>query len=200
MDRRKHRWQNKPKKDRTGQIFGKLKVISFARYELKQNSGGRKLIWNCECECGNEKEVENSNLISGNVKSCGCLLREVIKIVHKKNIKKGIAFEYVWKEYVKSAEERQLEFTLTKDQFRDITQQNCYYCGIQPHTVKDRNGSHIFKASSYIYNGIDRIDNSRGYTIINSVPCCRNCNIGKGTKTRDEFLAWVSRVYHHQEA
>ena len=44
-------------------------------------------------------------------------------------------------------------------------------------------------------NGIDRIDSSQGYTNENSVPCCTFCNFAKHTMGKDDFLAWVKRVY-----
>lgn len=35
--------------------------------------------WVCLCECGNEKTVSRSNLVSGHTKSCGCLSVEMVK-------------------------------------------------------------------------------------------------------------------------
>lgn len=35
----------------------------------------RTFIWKCQCKCGNIKEVSRKNLISGDVKSCGCLIK-----------------------------------------------------------------------------------------------------------------------------
>ena len=93
MERRKYRWRDKPKNDRTGETHGRLTVVGFSHYELKK-SGGRKLIWNCVCECGSKLKAENSNLISGSKKSCGCLLRDQLKIVHKGNIKEYMELEF----------------------------------------------------------------------------------------------------------
>ncbi len=52
-----------------GQTFNELTVISFLPYH--KNFG----MWLCECECGNRKAVNGSNLKSGATKSCGCLLK-----------------------------------------------------------------------------------------------------------------------------
>ena len=49
----------------------------------------------------------------------------------------------------------------------------------------------------YTYNGIDRVDNTRGYTLDNVVPCCFKCNRAKDTMTKEEFLEWVGRVATH---
>lgn len=67
--------------DLTNCVFGKLTVISRAE------NIGKRVAWNCICECGNKKVVSATNLKSGNVKSCGCLKKEVItkeKTIHGK--------------------------------------------------------------------------------------------------------------------
>ena len=53
------------------------------------------------------------------------------------------------------------------------------------------------RLSDYVLkcNGIDRIDSSKGYTVENSVPCCKYCNTAKNTMSVDEFLKWIGRVY-----
>lgn len=61
-------------KDLTGQIFDRLFVIGISR---KVQSGKReRYYWKCQCQCGNEKEVRTDCLISGSVRSCGCLKLE----------------------------------------------------------------------------------------------------------------------------
>ena len=51
---------------------------------------------------------------------------------------------------------------------------------------------------SFIYTGIDRMDNDLGYTTENTVPCCTTCNMLKGTMPYDDFMAWIARLteYH----
>lgn len=55
------------KLDLTGQIFGRLTVISEA-----PSINGRTR-WNCLCSCGICLVVKAASLRSGNTKSCGCL-------------------------------------------------------------------------------------------------------------------------------
>ena len=52
----------------------------------------------------------------------------------------------------------------------------------------------VKSASQYIYNGIDRLDPSGGYTEDNCVTACGTCNNAKMAMTRDEFLSWVRRL------
>lgn len=58
-----------PYKDLTGQRFGMLTVVSYAR----EDKGFH--IWHCRCDCGNEVDVRQSNLQSGGTTSCGCARR-----------------------------------------------------------------------------------------------------------------------------
>lgn len=43
-------------------------------------------------------------------------------------------------------------------------------------------------------NGIDRRDNSRGYTEDNCTPCCHECNYAKRSMTEERWLAWIDRI------
>lgn len=51
-----------------GIAFDRLTVICSAGKNHHQQQ-----MWLCECECGNEVIVRQSNLTSGNTRSCGCL-------------------------------------------------------------------------------------------------------------------------------
>lgn len=61
---------NKSIKDRTGDRYDKMVVISFA-YTRKGDAH-----WLCKCDCGNEKVVLGRNLSTGKIKACGCLMKE----------------------------------------------------------------------------------------------------------------------------
>ena len=63
-------------KDLTGQIFGRLIILS-----LKENhkfpSGTVRSIWWCRCICGTIISAQSNNLRTGDISSCGCLRKEV---------------------------------------------------------------------------------------------------------------------------
>lgn len=61
-----------PALDLVGQKFGRWAVLSKAGYDAVKNS----TLWNCRCECGNERVVLGNSLRSGKSKSCGCLHSE----------------------------------------------------------------------------------------------------------------------------
>jgi len=176
--------------DLTGKRFGRLIVIkrSFP------NNNQRQPNWLCKCDCGKEKVILGMSLKSGFTKSCGCLQRENMKNVGNLNrLKPGLACMRRLIGVTKRRSKRLgLDFNLTEKEYFTLTQQDCYYCGAKPENVlrhKESNGD-------YIYNGLDRVDNNKGYTIDNVVPCCRLCNYGKRNLTIQEFKDWISKIYN----
>jgi hypothetical protein len=68
-------------------------------------------------------------------------------------------------EYKNRASKKNLDFALSQDEYLRLITQDCYLCG------KNSNSQHL--------NGIDRIDNNKGYVMDNVKPCCANCNYMK---------------------
>lgn len=99
-------------------------------------------------------------------------------------------FLRVYRGYKFSAEKRGRPFELTESQFRELTQQCCFYCGAKPNKLMSTGN----QQSNYTYNGVDRVDNSLGYVISNCVPCCEFCNKAKGTRTYVEFMEWLANL------
>lgn len=67
--------------DISNQKFERLTVL-----ERVDNYRERYVVWKCKCECGNIVNVLGFNLKNGNVKSCGCLRKEMYKRgMNKKN-------------------------------------------------------------------------------------------------------------------
>lgn len=102
-------------------------------------------------------------------------------------------FNQLWFALQLCAKRREIEWLLSKEEFRSLTKGCCTYCGVEPQQVKKN-----YK-SQYVYNGIDRVDNSIGYLKSNCVPCCKVCNKMKNTYSKDQFLNQIKRIYLHQE-
>jgi len=60
--------KKRPKKDITNQKFGKLTALYPVGPSVSSGT-----LWHCRCDCGNEVDKPTSVLVSGGVKSCGCL-------------------------------------------------------------------------------------------------------------------------------
>jgi hypothetical protein len=72
------------------------------------------------------------------------------------------------------------EWGLTREQFIELVEKPCCYCG----EVKPSMGV-----------GLDRIDNSKGYTMGNVQPCCGDCNQLRGDRlTVEETKIAVAAV------
>lgn len=77
------------KKDITGQRFGRILVLRFSGMDKYG-----KATWLCKCDCGIEKIICGVLLRNGNVKSCGCLNREVCI---KRSTKHGDTEHPLWR-------------------------------------------------------------------------------------------------------
>jgi hypothetical protein len=85
-----------------------------------------------------------------------------------------------------------MPFYLTVESFKRLTSSNCYYCGCRPQFVSYGMGPGFTPEgiawSAYTYNGIDRVDNTKGYIEENCEPCCKTCNVMKGSLDQKQFL------------
>lgn len=173
-------------KNLIGEKFNKLLVVSKSD---KTDKFGKKIYWDCLCDCGKPKITRRNCLLRNITKSCGCLWSE------SKRIKYGdAAFNKLYKQYIRSAKISGRDFYLSKEEFKEITSKNCYYCGQLPKqcVYSTRVKSNFY--GNYVYNGIDRIDNSIGYIYNNCQPCCGICNRMKSSMNNTEFLNHIKRL------
>lgn len=76
--------------DLTGKRFGRLVVLGDSgKRTYRKNGKVRAILWNCKCDCGNNKKISGENLMSGKTNSCGCLRkdnfrRETLDLVGKR--------------------------------------------------------------------------------------------------------------------
>ena len=179
-----------------------LQYIAYADLpnELKQRRpkyhGGWYL---CRCDCGTEKYIAAVNLLR--IKSCGCLNNEMRRYngcLHQYLIKDRNKFlaGRVTNYYRYNARFRGLSWQLSTEQVLELILQPCFYCGVENSNnfkTPNRRGS----AEEQQYNGIDRIDSSKGYSIDNVVPCCKQCNLAKKDMSFEKFRSWIEKVYIH---
>ena len=185
-----------------GQKFGRLTVIEFTG----QSTVGKqkRRIIKCICDCGNEKLIPLTYLRRGHTKSCGCLQLENATInlltAHKKLFEGG-----VWESDPKMASAKKAwrlsynDEDISFEDFLVLSQQNCFYCNKFPSNCcsayGDRNSKFRQENGDFIYNGLDRIDNTKGHLKNNVVPCCIDCNTAKLDRTQTEFFDWIKIIY-----
>ena len=170
------------KNDISGQTFNYLTVIKRSKRE-----GYGITFWECKCKCGNSGVYRASALKNGSTKSCGCKYFETFS----NKIPKTTYMEgQILSCYRVSCRKKGKEFSLSREQFLLLIRQDCHYCGTPPSNVWRSRRNKLTLKIDLKYNGIDRVDNSRGYEIDNVVPCCRECNtIKHDSLSYDEMKA-----------
>jgi len=149
-----------------GQRFGRLVVLRYI-FSKKRLGYGKSAYWECQCDCGVIKNIGSNTLRRGNAKSCGCYQHDCRRLA-----KGEAAFNSLYADYQRSAKRRDLIFLLSTEDFRSVTKQNCHYCGAEPAQILPATTSKGLYGN-YIHNGIDRVDNTKGYELNNTVPCCK---------------------------
>lgn len=130
-------------------------------------------------ECG--KSFEPFTACHGSVIYCSANCRKAarsrVQAANRKKRKermqtdKELAGHDVFHKYKRSAKNRGYEFTLSMAFFVQHVHAECHYCGEVISKV-----------------GFDRVDNAKGYTEDNVVPCCPPCNLMKRSHTYADFI------------
>ena len=184
--------------DLTGKRFTRLTVTSAARSVRTRT--GLYTMWNCLCACGRKAQVRTAHLTEGRTKSCGCFFLESLSKQPRGRKPDGTAYlRYVFGYYLKNAKNRSVDFKLDFDAFCSVSARNCHYCGASP--AQGHNKSRLDRPKVFNgivkHNGIDRINNTLGYTSKNVRPCCKHCNRAKRDRSEAEFKLWLVHAYHH---
>lgn len=180
-------------KEIIGNKYGKLLVVDFH----SERGNNNQIMYSCKCDCGNLHITSGESIRSGKSKSCGC---------NRKNPpNKEIDREYaIWRQLYKSTiEKRNKKWKVEKndidlDNFISLSKEICFYCGIEPTNIAtDRHRKTKEERLVVKYNGIDRINSNKHYSLDNIVPCCKYCNTAKNIMSVDEFKQWIKRVYDY---
>ena len=186
-----------PSIDLTGKVFGKLTVLNFEGYKNYGKNRIRRAYYTVKCSCGSSEFSilgTNLNRKKGNSISCGCAVRESIKNkLHEKKLSvqdSDASMLRLYSIYKSRASKRGYVFNLSIEEFKELTSSNCFYCGVVPLTEiysKNRN-------KPYLYNGLDRTNNLKGYILENVKPCCKTCNYAKKDLTENQFFEYINRL------
>lgn len=168
-----------------GKKYGNLTIFKRLSTNAKYESN-----YVCKCDCGKEKIYRGKYILSGIVKSCGCARR--------KNTKEN-GQSLTWYTYKKHAKKRNIDFDITKEIFINLIDQPCFYCG-----KKGSNKTFAYKKPNeneiFFHNGIDRYDNDKGYTIENSVACCKLCNHMKWNLSFEDWKHHMKSILEFKPA
>lgn len=179
-----------------GRRFGKLLVLE--RVPKPENSNRVMAFWNCLCDCGKYKILRSECLLSGEYNSCGC---GKLEKEHKDPLKAKISSAKV----IYSNHEYNDGDLLFEDFFKLTFEANCFYCGSVANNCfnnfknrkgKKGNGASDFaiEHGTFIYSGLDRINNNLPHNLDNVVPCCFICNRFKLDRNLEDFGRHVQKL------
>lgn len=90
--------------------------------------------------------------------------------------------------YKSLAKRKNIPFSLTIEQFKEITTGACHYCkGFHETEYYDKN----------MRNGIDKKEPKLGYILENCLSCCITCNRMKLDNSYEKFLEKITKIYKH---
>lgn len=191
---------HKSHKHWVGEILGNC-------YELIEFLGGSRWITRCT-KCGRIQEQSISNMQKHKLETC----YYCDDPTRKSRAQTGVRYETLeeryynyYKKQVESANDRGKkfkEFKLSFDEFKSLIKGNCCYCGAEPSedNIWAKSAKRISKGDEdNKFNGIDRIDSSKGYYKENCVSCCTKCNRMKLDYSVNDFLNHINNIFNYQK-
>lgn len=104
---------------------------------------------------------------------------------------------YAFKRIKSDAAAMRREFSITLEWFVEQCHKPCTYCGRVDQnslSVKSSSSRGGWIVKDFRYNGLDRVDNSIGYTEANCTPCCAVCNRAKNSMGYNEFIEYIDTL------
>ena len=166
---------------------GRLVVVE----EVGKDKNGCRM-FKCMCDCGTMSTVRLVQTVPP--RSCGCLVAEISRpAAWAANTKPAgdSSLNSLMSVYKDRARKKyKCEFSIPKSNFKELCKKDCNYCGSSPKNVMSKERCN----GAFVYNGLDRVDPSKGYTLDNVVPSCAICNKMKGSLFPDGFLTHIRKV------
>lgn len=163
--------------------FNRLKVLKKDD-EIYPN-GDSKYI--CECDCGNIVKLRRYSITSGNTKSCGCFSTEEKKKRHWAGYKK--LPKTVFNTIEKNAKIRNIEFLVTIEELGELFEKQGERCAVTGEDIRFGINTKSRRTAS-----IDRIDNSKGYSIDNVRWVHVRVNQMKNDMTDKDLYFWCDKI------
>jgi hypothetical protein len=174
------------KKYYIGYIFDHGGVIVDGPLKERDGKGKQYSKWKVRCPNCNTETWKFSNTLTGLKYPCKRCYDNSMKLYENE----GPAIRKAFMSLKSNAKSRGLSVELSEDNFFEIAKNKCIYCDASP---TEKTPPKKWQISVYL-NGIDRVDNSIGYTVENSVACCKQCNWSKKDLTLEEWNLWIDMI------
>lgn len=185
-----------------GQTFNQLTVLGPSETQSERSTKRKWLDVMCRCACGTVKSRPLQEVVKGNVKSCGCLSGQAVAKLKldsqpamsaaprrrpatqapaqpKVNVRPLMKLRY--DDFTKKSRSRGMVNTLTFDQWMELVTAPCWYTGRPPERRQTSRGE-------ITCHGLDRLDNTKGYTLDNVITSCSEVNVIRGNIKQATFL------------
>jgi len=179
--------------DIVGLEVGYLTVSKYSHSERNSQGVGNHHYYECICKCSNIHTVRRKSLLKNEVRSCGCLSKEVTIRQNKERKRKpstSSSLISLYNVHKNQAKYREIDFSITREEHEKLVLDNCHYCGATPNNFFNPK----WLEGELKYNGMDRKYGDKGYEINNLVTCCLICNKAKNTMNYDEFKEYIKRL------
>lgn len=157
-----------------------------------------KFLWRCQCDCGNYTEIVSSRIISGEIKSCGCL--STTKGSQKKSYRGiGDLSGYFWASIKASAKSRCLSFEISKEFAWNLFVKQGGKCAISNVDIimsDSRKNRNIENHTA----SLDRIDSNKGYVEDNVWWVHKHVNKMKQGYSFEHFIDTCGKIYLNNKA
>ena len=159
------------------------------------NSGG--VMWLIKCGAGHTFYVGDKAVRCGDIRCNRCERHIRIRMEDREHV-------ILHREYMHNIRPRHkekgntIEDIISFEDYKRLVKQPCYYCGQEfSRVLKDIEHTRKVQVSDteVKMNGLDRVDNEKGYELNNVVPCCKDCNRMKSNKELSYFLNKVKVIY-----
>ncbi len=165
--------------------FGCYKVLNFSNYGENKT---KTKYFNVEClEC-NSTSIKSLKVILTSPKNCSDCKTKTRRTPTLQAPRNCVKYSYT-----SGAVERGYIFELSDKKFDELIFGNCFYCGQEPEEYKS--DARLNKTDlTFKRNGIDRLDNSIGYTDENCVTACFKCNKLKSNLNYSDFMQHITKI------
>jgi hypothetical protein len=161
--------------DMTGNKIGSLTVVKRAK------SKNKLAMWECQCKCGNVCVCRGADLRQGKIKTCGCRMG----VENRRNWKGyGEIPKKYWSSLINNANQRGKKFDITIKQINDLFLEQDKKCALSGRVIafEDKSAS------------LDRVDNTKGYSIDNVQWLHKDVNKAKVNFTQEDFTLLCEQI------
>lgn len=172
--------------------FDKLTAIRFLDFRETihrgKYAGKKEAFWLVRCDCGKEREVPRSRLISGGLSNCGCNTGHLMRKAYGKTI--GELSGSIWNRIKENARSRQIPITITQLEAEALFRRQNKRCTLSGEPIS----LDYYKSKTEVTASLDRIDSSKGYEVGNVQWVHKVVNQMKNNMPEPDFLCWVKLI------